>query len=191
MLNIDGGVWVGWLLWSLFCSESFLFCDLRPSTRSTRSAFVSAKPGPKGPGAGKVRASWSLELHRWVKARWSRPESWSFIILSCFLSLAFFGWFVYFSYLCQVLRVALFSVSSSKWKVPQRQGVYFLLSVSVDILGAEVSEPNVQFVSLWHQTMDCEMCQRPWRLPRPIISSFRWETEARKGMWSVQYHPVS
>ena len=71
-------------------------------------------------------------MHRCIKARWSGPENWSLLTLSYFLSLTFFGWFVsllYVSY--HILHVALFLVSSGKWKVHPRHWVYLLLPVSL------------------------------------------------------------
>lgn len=67
-----------------------------------------------------------------MKARWSGPENWSLLTLSYFLSLEFFGWFVsLLSVSYHILHVALFLVSSGKWKVPQRHGMYLLLPISL------------------------------------------------------------
>lgn len=172
-LNADGGGWIGWWLRSHFSSKSFLLCDLRPSTRSIMTASVSGRLAQRTQGWQSDRLFVSLVPQvSQSQVIWTRAL---LIHYSQLLPVPCILWMVYIftSQSCQVLHVALFSVPSSQWKVPQRQGIYLLPLVSLGIL-ALTYEPCISLVSLWHQTLDCEIWHWPWTSPGLIISSFVW-----------------
>lgn len=181
MLNVDGRICVTCLLRFLFYSE-FLILWFRASHKIGKECICVRGACPKEPAGWQSK---SLLVSSVAQVSQSKVI-WTIelvIILSCFLSLALFALFVYLLYiLSSLISGSLFSLLQQMKSSSKAESLSFASCVSGHH-GADIPQPTIWLVSLWHQIMDCEICQQHWRSPGSVISSFRCEIEAPK--WDV------